>query len=612
MTIHNVRLAPYNAIGNGIADDTLALQQAALACQPGDELYIPAGHYRMTSGMTFGLNGALTYVTVRGDGARRSVLHGSGSLQSLIAVYSSYSPIHLQNIGLDGGNVTVACAYTRGNTFFHSVDFWGFNEAYGLLAQGASHVGVSHCNFDHIFTSDTQHLSHGMYFTGDCADVEIEHVNATNLYDCLLVDADILGAERFNIHHCNFKMDWYHLPFVVSGSALQWFDNGLEAQSGSFPTYLGQYTTVRAMRRRVEGTVAYCLGRQLVASAPLDLVSKNLAEGDMVVVGQRVGIIRATKNDSTLVIDEWRDLYTRERVEIPTPGTPFTVYSLILGRLTGQTTDRLTIWFWHDLVGNPVTGQQLQEWGSAVHFEVCCDHPNYAINIESGARYCRIESNVFDGGWADQVSSWADDTFIHANLIINGQDMGITSNGKRGLISNNIIKHQGIGGIWSMGDDNHILGNVIIQTQWTSFIDAYAGDIMLVGTGQQTASNNLCDGRDGIYSRYGIVWASPKARVFNNVVKNHRVAPFQAYQSVAFAELKGNDTSEDVQRPDGPVKHTLGAKPGFYELSGTQYPRNAIVAGLRSTYYEQTPQGALWVKRSAVGSDGWVRTLVEY
>jgi len=66
----DARLSPYGAVGNNIADDTAALQAAINAAALSKvDLIIPAGNYRITSGLTCG-----TPIKIRGAGTASTII----------------------------------------------------------------------------------------------------------------------------------------------------------------------------------------------------------------------------------------------------------------------------------------------------------------------------------------------------------------------------------------------------------------------------------------------------------------------------------------------------------------------------------------------------------
>ncbi len=67
----NVKNPPYNAAGNGIADDTAAIQAALNACPAQQVVYIPTGTYKITSPLQ--IKGSYT---VRGDGPGLTIVNG--------------------------------------------------------------------------------------------------------------------------------------------------------------------------------------------------------------------------------------------------------------------------------------------------------------------------------------------------------------------------------------------------------------------------------------------------------------------------------------------------------------------------------------------------------
>lgn len=63
--VYNVKTAPYGAVGNGVADDTTAIQAAINAANTagGGVVYLPAGTYKISSALTLH-----NRITIRGDG----------------------------------------------------------------------------------------------------------------------------------------------------------------------------------------------------------------------------------------------------------------------------------------------------------------------------------------------------------------------------------------------------------------------------------------------------------------------------------------------------------------------------------------------------------------
>lgn len=74
----NVKDAPYNARGDGLTDDTDALQNAIEACPSNQVVYLPAGVYRITNPIFVRHGG----ITIRGDGPDKTQIkyHGPPGL----------------------------------------------------------------------------------------------------------------------------------------------------------------------------------------------------------------------------------------------------------------------------------------------------------------------------------------------------------------------------------------------------------------------------------------------------------------------------------------------------------------------------------------------------
>ncbi|MCD5996521.1 right-handed parallel beta-helix repeat-containing protein [Pseudomonas sp. CDFA 602] len=109
----NVKDAPYNAIGNGVANDTAAIQSAINSLGTnGGTIYFPAGTYRVTS-----LNLPNQGVQLRGDGWTASRISGSTQGVNIIHVTGNSCGIEGLQIGFAGATpptIASVAIYLRG------------------------------------------------------------------------------------------------------------------------------------------------------------------------------------------------------------------------------------------------------------------------------------------------------------------------------------------------------------------------------------------------------------------------------------------------------------------------------------------------------------------
>jgi hypothetical protein len=109
MAILDVTAAPYNAAGDGVADDAAGIQAALTAANDGDIVYFPSAavHYRVTTALSI----ADTIVTLRGDSIEQSQIvadpPGADLAYLLRVTGAARRPsLQMEYLHLNGGNAT--------------------------------------------------------------------------------------------------------------------------------------------------------------------------------------------------------------------------------------------------------------------------------------------------------------------------------------------------------------------------------------------------------------------------------------------------------------------------------------------------------------------------
>ncbi|MCG2777799.1 MAG: glycoside hydrolase family 55 protein [Desulfobacterales bacterium] len=98
----DVKDAPYNAKGDGVTDDTAAIQNAINDCAKGYAVFIPEGIYRLTSQLSIFRKG----IVLRGAGPDKTFLKNESTSGSIIRIYSYSGSTKANVIG----------GYTKGST----------------------------------------------------------------------------------------------------------------------------------------------------------------------------------------------------------------------------------------------------------------------------------------------------------------------------------------------------------------------------------------------------------------------------------------------------------------------------------------------------------------
>lgn len=166
----NVQAPPYNATGNGITDDTVAIQNAINACAAspggGGVVYFPAGTYLVTpaGSPAVGLT-VPSQVVLAGAGTSITTVKKNGA-GVLISMSGTTSPVTgsthvrfsgMQHLGLNGNNLTGALLqlYYADQLLFYDiflnnnkdimvdmVEFWDSRFYYAVSTNGGGGVGT--------------------------------------------------------------------------------------------------------------------------------------------------------------------------------------------------------------------------------------------------------------------------------------------------------------------------------------------------------------------------------------------------------------------------------------------------------------------------------------
>ncbi len=103
--LYHVDVRAYGATGDGVADDTVAIQ-AAVTGAAGKHVYFPAGNYKITAAITFGTPGQV----FSGDGMESSTVTLSGAINGFQST-STYVRCTFRDMAIVGNSSTLDAIY---------------------------------------------------------------------------------------------------------------------------------------------------------------------------------------------------------------------------------------------------------------------------------------------------------------------------------------------------------------------------------------------------------------------------------------------------------------------------------------------------------------------
>jgi parallel beta-helix repeat protein len=270
----NVKLGPYFAKGDGITDDTAAIQAAITAAASGGVVFFPVGTYIVSttpsSGTIFTISAS--NITLRGSGMKASIIKSSAAMGDghQVFVLTGDKQV-IEDLGFDAAVSSVGkpCVEFRGATLGSFRRCWSASK-FGWSAMAStlsSHIVFS----DNI--SDGTSQSHNFEINGSsyCV-IERCEMNSTSSAGN---GVEIYDNDPNPCHHNILRNNWIHGPRTASGIQIYGGTHtivegntiegatvyGIFTDGSSVASIPTTDTTIRGnIIRAVPGTAGICVG----------------------------------------------------------------------------------------------------------------------------------------------------------------------------------------------------------------------------------------------------------------------------------------------------------------------------------------------------------------
>jgi len=596
--VQTVDVTTYGAVGNDVSDDTAPLQRGlAQVCASGGVLQLKAGTYKVSTSGGLLLT-SLNNCTLRGAGRELTTLDFTGIATGMQTSSSGLSSgLRIEDVTLKGAttNMVVLNGNYISNVTFKRAALDLSAGGQGIVVQGVQSLTVDDVDFygdgdnrDAGITARAIILQRGTRL------VTVQNSHFDYVYQGIIGDGGTegeSGGDTFRILNNTFDLGWFLQKSMLSGSTGTAYTATtlINTAVSSCTSITNNSTDVRVMATRQSGTVtaANLPGARIYDSAAT-FATNSVARGDIVRSGTKWAVVEKLYADSSfctgsgapencctgsttgtcpetqLYVDGWRDSTTYR----PTPGiangAAYTVYALVLGRVTGCNagTNTITVTRWYTFTGaTPSTP------ASDTLFEILAPRPDYPINFERGMNKIVVVNNVLRRGWSDQISIFGDEAEITNNVIEDGQDVGITISTQGGspgvsnrhIVIGNTIRHQGTLGIFSNSDDSRIVGNTIIDSGWDSTATNIAGIALRSADRNYVAGNYINRGVSnsvpyGIFIDNNTIGGTSDSNVIvNNTTLNSTTAGLRLQDTDAANTVIGKNNFDTAISDGGSV-----------------------------------------------------------
>jgi hypothetical protein len=584
----------YGAKGDGVTNDTTAINNAITALPTGGTLYFPAGNY-IIGGAGVSLTKSMV---IKGAGRDSTTL--TSSLAYMFPIVVVGGPIELRIEGLAFSGTTSAVLRVSG-TVVTSIDV-SKCRFIGYTGNAIEDLGVRGHVYENNFEGQGTAVGTAVYVDYGPHKLSIhDNTFRAGLRGIYCINSNA-AAKDVSIKNNTFDGQWCYLKSTASGSGgtVTYAATTVTDTGAAFPA-LTVNSTVRALAVKVARSATNVAAGTLTDTGANFTVAAVL-KGDIVRVSGKFGIVDSVVSATVLKIEEWLDSTTYMPTTAPATTVAYTVYGLVIGRVVSNTSTVITVDAWRNWNGTIATP------AAATLYE-CCPLADYQCRV-LGASTVNIVGNTARRAWADQIStSGCTDVLIANNTIYDGQDVGITVEGasavEGAVVIGNQITHQGSAGIY-LGNQTAptVTGNHIKEPNWISIAGATYGGIM-VATG--TTDAEIADNVIRRINHPQALKAVHLTGTVTNIRLRNKTVGYSAFGGAADLVITGvSVTNVEGDFQAGTVLSLLSSAVGPRgAFSGAGVP--AVPASVGSTF-RRTDGGALtslYVKETTSASTVW-------